>query len=213
MRFPCRFGRRPVVLYTQAVLRLSIFLALALGLTGCAGIQAFDYEREPDPRREEFVIGVGDVIRINVWRMAELSVDAKVRPDGTVTVPLIGDMKAAGRTPTVLRAEIEVALKTYVKDDSAKVTVAVSDVSSYQFTVAGYAERQGSFTASRFLTVTEAIALAGGPSRFASPSKIVIIRPSAGGPRRIPVDLEAIYKGVRPEMNIVILSGDTIYLP
>jgi polysaccharide export outer membrane protein len=112
-----------------------------------------------------------------------------------------------------LRAEIEAALKTYVKDDSAKVTVAVSDVSSYQFTVAGNAERQGAFSASHFVTVTEAIALAGGPSRFASASKIVIIRPSASGPRRIPVDLEAIYKGTHPEMNIVILPGDTIYLP
>lgn len=193
--------------------RLLILWALAIGLTGCAGTQAFDYGQEPDPRREEFVIGVGDVIRINVWHMTDLSVDAKVRPDGTVTMPLIGDMKAAGRTPTLLRGEIEAALKTYVKDDSAKVTVAVSDVNSYHFTVAGNAERQGSFSANRFLTVTEAIALAGGPSRFASASKIVIIRSTASGPRRIPVDLEAIYKGTRPEMNIVILPGDTIYLP
>jgi polysaccharide export outer membrane protein len=145
--------------------------------------------------------------------MTDLSVDAKVRPDGTVTMPLIGDMKAAGRTPTILRAEIEAALKTYVKDDSAKVTVAVSEVNSYQFTVAGNAEHQGSFSAHRFLTVTEAIALAGGPNRFASASNVVVIRSSASGPRRIPVNLEAIYKGARPEMNIVILPGDTIYLP
>lgn len=193
--------------------RLSIIGALAIGLTGCAGIQAFDYDHEPDPRREEFVIGVGDVIRINVWHMPDLSVDAKVRPDGTVTMPLIGDMKAAGRTPTVLRGEIEGGLRAYVKDDSARVTVAVSDVNSYHFTVAGFAEHQGSFSANHFLTVTEALALAGGASRFASPSKTVIIRPSASGPRRIPVDLDAIYKGTRPEMNIVVLSGDTIYLP
>lgn len=201
------------MLYVAVVRRLSILGAMAIGLTGCAGIQAFDYEREPDPRREEFVIGVGDVIRINVWHMPDLSADAKVRPDGTLTMPLIGDMKAAGRTPSVLRAEIEIGLKAYVKDDSARVTVAVSDVNSYHFTVAGYAERQGSFSSNRFLTVTEALALAGGASRFASPSKAVIIRPSAGGPRRIPVNLDAIYKGTRPEMNIVVLSGDTIYLP
>jgi len=187
--------------------------AFAIGLIGCAGIQAFDYGGEPDPRREEFVIGVGDTIRINVWHMPDLSVDAKVRPDGTVTMPLIGDLRAAGRTPTLLRAEIEGALKTYVKDESAKVTVAVSDASSYQFTVLGSAEHQGAFSAHRFVTVTEAIALAGGPTRFASASKIVIIRSSVGGPRRIPVDLDAIYKGTHPEMNIVILPGDMIYMP
>jgi polysaccharide export outer membrane protein len=181
--------------------------------SGCASTEAFDYSQEPDPRQGEFVIGVGDIVRINIWHMPDLSVDAKVRPDGTVTMPLIGDLKAAGRSPTALRGQIEAALKEYVKDDSAKVTVAVSDVNSYHFTVLGNAEHQGSFIANHFVTVTEAMALAGGPSRFASLARVVLIRPSSGGPRRIPIDLSAIYSGKRPEMNLVIMSGDTLYLP
>ena len=184
-----------------------------LAATGCASNQAFDYSQEPDPRRQEFVIGVADMVRINVWHMPDLSVDARVRPDGTVTMPLVGDLTAAGRTPSALRADIESKLKSYIKDDSAKVSVAVSDVSSYRFTVMGNAERQGTFTSQHFVTVTEALALAGGPSRFASLSDVVIIRPTPSGPRRIPIDLTAIYKGTRPEMNIVIVAGDTIYLP
>jgi polysaccharide biosynthesis/export protein len=195
------------------VRRLLILWSVLSATTGCAGIHGFDYGGEPDPRREEFVIGVGDVLRINVWHMPDLSVDAKVRPDGTVTMPLVGDLKAAGQTPTILRARIEDALKSFVKDDSARVTVAVSDVNSYQFTVVGNAANQGSFSVQRFVTITEALALAGGASRFASLSKVVLIRPSSGEPRRIPIDLAAIYSGKSPEMNLVIISGDMIYLP
>ena len=184
-----------------------------LAASGCASNLVFDYEREPDPRRQEFVVGVADVLRINVWHMPDLSIDAKVRPDGTVTMPLVGDLNAAGRTTSAVRSDIETRLKSYIKDDSAKVSVAVSEVNSYQFTVAGNAEHQGLFSSHHFVTVTEAAALAGGPSRFASLSNVVIIRPSPAGPRRIPIDLAAIYSGKRPEMNLVIVAGDTLYLP
>jgi polysaccharide export outer membrane protein len=180
---------------------------------GCASNQAFDYRREPDPRRQEFVIGVADVLRVNVWHMPDLSVDARVRPDGTVTMPLVGDLIAAGRTTSALRGEIETRLSSYVKDDSLQVSVAVFEVNSYQFTVAGNAERQGMFSARNFVTVSEAVALAGGPNRFASLSNVVLIRATPKGPRRIPIDLAAIYSGKRPEMNLVIVAGDTIYLP
>lgn len=184
-----------------------------LAQIGCASNQAFDYGGEPDPRRQEFVIGVADVVRINVWHMPDLSVDAKVRPDGTVTMPLVGDLTAAGRTCSAVRGEIGSRLKSYVKDDSVQVSVAVSEVNSYQFTVAGSVEKQGLYNARGFVTVTEAVALAGGPSRFASLSNVVLIRPTPSGPRRIPVDLAAIYDGKRPEMNLVIVAGDTLYLP
>jgi polysaccharide export outer membrane protein len=198
---------------TITVPRHWILWTALLAAIGCASNQAFDYNREPDPRRQEFVVGVADVVRINVWHMPDLSVDAKVRPDGTVTMPLVGDLVAAGRTTSAVRSDIETRLKSYIKDDSAKVSVAVSEVNSYQFTVAGNAERQGLFSSQHFVTVTEAAALAGGPSRFASLSNVVIIRPSPVGPRRIPIDLAAIYSGKRPEMNLVIVAGDTLYLP
>jgi polysaccharide export outer membrane protein len=186
---------------------------VVLAVAGCASNQAFDYDREPDPRRAEYVIGASDVLRINVWHMADLSVDAKVRPDGTMTMPLVGDFAAAGRTPSALRGEIETRLKSFVKDDSVNVSVAVFEVNSYQFTVVGNAERQGSYSARQFVTVTEALAMAGGPSRFASLSRVVLIRTTPSGPRRIPIDLAAIYSGQRPEMNLAILAGDTLYLP
>jgi polysaccharide biosynthesis/export protein len=182
-------------------------------VNGCASTETFDYARESDPRRTEYVIGPSDVLRINVWHMPELSGDTRVRPDGTLTLALIGDVPASGRTPSIVRADIEVRLKAFVKDDSIQVSVAVAEVNSYQFTVAGFAERPGLFSARQFLTVTEAIAMAGGPSRFASLSKVVLIRTTVSGTRRIPINLGAIYSGEHPEMNLVVAAGDTIHLP
>jgi polysaccharide biosynthesis/export protein len=193
--------------------RLLLFWSAMLATIGCGSTQVFDYSQEPDPRRQEYVVGVADVVRINVWHMPELSVDARVPPDGTVTVPLVGDLPAAGRTVSALRSELESRLKPYVKDDSLKVTVVVSEVNSYQFTLAGNVEHPGLYSAHRYVTVTEAVALAGGPSRFASLSRVVLIRPVASGPRRIPIDLAAIYSGKRSEANLVIIAGDTLYLP
>jgi polysaccharide biosynthesis/export protein len=195
------------------VARELILWSLLLAISGCASTEAFDYSREADPRRQEFVVGVADVLRVNVWHMPDLSVDAKVRPDGTVTLPLVGDLAAAGRTPSALRGEIESRLRSYIKEDSVNVSVAVSEVDSYQFTVAGFAEHPGLFSAHRFLTITEAVALAGGPNRYASLSGVVVIRPTPAGPRRIPINLGAIYSGKHPEMNIIIVAGDTIHLP
>jgi polysaccharide biosynthesis/export protein len=195
------------------VLRRRILWCLCLAAAGCGSSQAFDYSHEPDPRRQEFVIGTADVVRINVWHMPELTLDVRVPPDGTVTLPLIGNLTAAGRTASALQGDIENRLKSYVKDDSPKVTVAVSEVNSYQFTLAGSVEHPGMFSAHRFLTVTEAVSMGGGPSRFGSPSKAVLIRPSSAGPRRIPIDLTAIYNGDRPEMNLVLMAGDTLYVP
>jgi polysaccharide export outer membrane protein len=195
------------------VRRLLILWNVLLAFAGCARTQAFDYSRESDPSRQEYVIGVSDVLRIAVWHMPELSGDAKVRPDGTLTMSLLGDFVAAGRTTSALRAEIESRLKSFVKEESVSVSVAVSEVNSYYFTVAGNAEHQGLFTAHRFVTVTEAIALAGGPNRFAALSRVVIIRQSPTGPRRIPIDLAAIYSGEHPEMNLTIVTGDTLHIP
>jgi polysaccharide export outer membrane protein len=193
--------------------RQLILWSLLLTTAGCGSTRAFNYSQEPDPRRQEYVIGVADVVRINVWHMPELTLDVRVPPDGTVTLPLVGDLTAAGRAASALRGEIETRLKSFVKDDALRVTVAVSEVNSYQFTLAGSFEHPGMFSAHHFLTVTEAVALGGGPSRFGSPSQAVLIRPSSGGPRRIPIDITAIYSGERPEMNIVVMAGDTLYIP
>ena len=174
----------------------------------------YDYSKEPDPRRSEYVIGVADVLSILVWKYPDFSRDVTVRPDGTITLPLIGDLTASGRTPSQLRAVVAAQLSKYVRDESAVVTVAVNTVNSYGFTVSGAVERPGVFSSNKYVTVLEAIQLAGGPNRFANPRATQIMRrDKAGTLRIIPVDYQAVLDGSRPGANLALLAGDQVYVP
>jgi polysaccharide biosynthesis/export protein len=191
-------------------------LVVLAGLaSACKTVQPpYDYAAEPDPRKQEYVLGPSDVLKITVWRNAELSGEAVVRPDGTISLPLLGDLHAAGLTPGQVRAEIAKRLSTFVKDESAIVTVAIGGVNSYRFVVNGNVEHPGVFAANHYVTVVEAIAMAGGPNRFGSPDTTVIIRPGAGGKaRRIPIDYPSILVGAHPEQDLPVLPGDTVYVP
>jgi polysaccharide biosynthesis/export protein len=185
---------------------------LLLALSGC-GPEPYDYSKEPDPRKKEFIVGVSDGLKITVWKNPELSTDAKVRPDGTITMPLIGDLQAAGKTPGQLKEEISRRLSAYVKDESAAVSIAVTEVNSYRFTVSGNFEHAGIFNSKYYVTVAEAIALAGGLNKFASPRRLVIVRTEKGVVRRIPIDYDRVASGEHPEENLVLVSGDTLFAP
>ena len=187
-------------------------LAVVLFSTGCGSIN-YDYSKEPDPRNHEFVIGASDSLKITVWKNADLSTDSKVRPDGTITMPLIGDVHAAGRTPGELKAEISKKLSNFVKSDEATVTIAVTEVNSYRFTVSGNVEHGGIFTSRYYVTAAEAIALAGGLNKFADPRKLVIVRRDDKGLRRVPIDYNRISSGEHPEENLVLISGDNLFAP
>lgn len=193
--------------------------ALLLGVVlaavaGCRSSRTFDYQREPDPRTREYVVGPADQLRINVWRDPDLSLETRVRPDGTFTMPLLGDIRAAGRTPSQIRREVGKQLAKYVKTETAVVTVAVVAVGSYRFAVSGNVERPGVFTSPYYVTVLEAIAMAGGPNRFAAPARSTILRADGTGhTRSIPVNYEGMTAGQTPEQNIVVLAGDNIHVP
>ena len=190
------------------------FLLVLLSACATEG-GAYDYRREPDPRSAEFPIGPGDRLQINVWRDQELSTDARVRPDGAITVPLVGDVRASGRTASQIRDEIQSKLTAFMKSETAKVTVIVAEVRSYYFTVSGNVERPGLYRAGSYVTVLEAITMAGEPNRYASPSRLTVLRrdPGGGNVKRIPIDYETLRKGQRMEQNIVVLSGDNIVVP
>jgi polysaccharide export outer membrane protein len=193
----------------------SRLLVLLLGVAACATTHGpYDYSSEPDPRKGEFILGPSDVLRITVWRNPELSTDAIVRPDGTVSMPLAGDLQAAGHTTGQLKEEIIKRLHAYIKDESLNVTVAVSAINSYRFVVSGAVERPGAYTSNHYVTVAEAMALAGGPNRFADAGGMVIIRVNpAGGTKRIPIDYVGVLAGTRSEENLPVIAGDTIYVP
>lgn len=190
--------------------------ALLLSACGSAVVQPRANEN-PQPLGQpgqEYVIGVGDQLRISVWKNSDLSADSRVRPDGVITMPLVGDIKAAGKTPSQLREYIVERLQTYIKDQTTVVTVAVVEINSYWVTVAGNVALPGLFSTRHYLSVSDAIAMAGGLNRFASPKDIVVVRGIAEGKkRRIPVDYDAVVSGSKPEANLMLVAGDTVYVP
>ncbi|HZJ68095.1 MAG TPA: polysaccharide biosynthesis/export family protein [Kofleriaceae bacterium] len=194
---------------------VSLLVVLALA-AGCSPkIPNYDYAKEPDPRNKELILGVGDVIGINVWENQNLSVEATIRGDGTITMPLVGDLKAAGETPTSLKTRIKTQLQAYVKMQGTEVTVAVKSWKSYRFTIQGEVSKAGVFSSDQFLTVSDALALAGGLTRFAKRNEITLLRKDkkSGEVRHIPLDYESLASGKRPDMNIIVLAGDTIWVP
>lgn len=185
--------------------------ACAALLVGChSSAPPYNYKAEPDPRRTEFQIGPLDVISVVVWKNKDLSADVTVRPDGIVTLPLIGDLKAAGRSPSQLQKEVAKRLSDFIRDDELVVSVGVAVVNSYHFTVMGAVEHAGLFSSKTYVTATEAVAMAGGPNRFAG-DVVYIVR---GKPaRRIPIDLRRATSSEHMDENLVVLAGDMIVVP
>jgi polysaccharide export outer membrane protein len=197
---------------------LHALVASALVLAaGCSStLPNYDYTKEPDPRSRELVLGVGDSISVNVWENKDFNTDATIRPDGTITMPLIGDIKAVGETPSSLKAKIKSRLGEFIRlGTSAEITVAVKSWRSYRFTIQGEVTHAGVFSADQYLTVADAMALAGGPSKFAKRNEITLLRRDGktGDVRRIPLDYDLIASGKRQDMNIYVMTGDTIWVP
>ncbi len=183
-----------------------ICAAAVLAIAGCA-VPTYDYAREPDPRKSEYQVGPLDQLSIMVWNNKELSAEVTVRPDGIITLPLIGDVKAAGRTTTDLQKELVTRYAAFIHSEEVTVAVGVHSVNSYQFTVSGNVERAGVYNSKTYVTAVDAIAMAGGPNRFAG-STIYVVRGSPA--RRIPIDLKRASSGEYPEQNIVLLRGDLV---
>lgn len=193
----------------------AVAMGLSLVAVGCGGpnYARYDYKKEYDPRQHEYIIGVGDAVSITVFHQPDLSGGGTVRPDGIITLPLLGDIPCAGKTPGQVRDAVKERLVAFVKNESAVVTVAVNAANSYKFVVTGNVGRSGAFTQKYYVTVSEAIAMAGGLSKFAS-DDIVILRPDGNGKiREIPINYADVTSGRRPEMDIPIVSGDTLVVP
>jgi polysaccharide biosynthesis/export protein len=200
-----------------SVTAVAMGLAVAALSAACAPAYIYNprnYAKEYDPRKHEYVIGVGDNLEINVWRMPDLSRGALVRPDGFITMPLIGEVYVAGLTPTRVRDEVKKKLSEFVKDETAVITVAINSTNSYRFVVSGNVARPGIFPSAYYVSVSEALALAGGPNQFASTKQILLIRMDSPGKfRHIPINYDAVVSRERPEQDLVLKAGDTIFVP
>jgi polysaccharide export outer membrane protein len=163
-------------------------------------------------RPDTYVIGVGDVLEINVWKEGELSKNVGVRPDGMITLPLIGEMKAIGLTPVQLQEQITASLQKVMSDP--QVVVMVGAVNSLSFNIMGQVYKPGFFPLSRPITILDAIALSGGFRDFAKQKKIYILRTAPDGTQqKIHFNYKQVIKGQNMSQNILVEPRDTIVVP
>ena len=161
----------------------------------------------------DYKIGPEDVVEVIIWRNADLSKVVTVRPDGNISLPLVGDVRAVGMTAVDLAKDIKVRLKDYKNDPS--VSVVVQQVNSYNVFVMGEVIKPGRFQLKSFTTALQAISLAGGFTQFAVKNKIFILRklPGSGAETRINVRYDDIISGADTAQNIVLIPGDTVVVP
>lgn len=189
-----------------------VLLLLAGGLAAtAAGARAAQQPAAAPPQVPEYRIGAGDVLQLFVWREAELTREVTVRMDGVVTVPLLGDVSAAGRSPQQLAAHLQSMLARYL--EAPNVTVSVSQANSARIYVLGMVSKPGVYPLTQPTTVLQALALAGGFKEFAKTGGIVIIREAEGSPSAIPVNYKGIEAGRDLAQNVLLLSGDTVVVP
>ena len=161
---------------------------------------------------DEYIIGAEDVLEIMVWRNEMLSRPRiVVRPDGRISLPLIGDIQAAGLTPNQLKDYIEKRLKDY--QELPTVTVIVSEINSYYIYILGEVRSPGRYQLKSNISVLQAVTLAGGFTNWASPNSMVVLRRSGEKEEKIRVRYKKIISGSRPEENILMKPGDTIIIP
>jgi polysaccharide export outer membrane protein len=164
------------------------------------------------PHDDSFVIGSDDVLAINVWKEPEISRSIPVRSDGRISLPLVGEVQAAGQTPLRLEAEIASRLKSYISEPG--VTVIVQQINSQKFNVLGQVMHPGSYPLTNSPTVLDAIALAGGFRDFAKQKSIYVLRQKDDGSQmRLPFNYKDVIKGTHPAQNVRLQARDTVVIP
>lgn len=163
------------------------------------------------PGNDELVIGPDDVLVINVWKEPEVSQTVPVRPDGKISLPLIGPVMASGLTPTQLQASITRELENYLSHPG--VTVIVHEVKSQRFVVVGQVAKPGGYELQTPMTVLDAIAGAGGPLEYAKLKSIYVLRTGPNGPIRLPFNYKDAIKGKNLGQNVRLQSHDTVVVP
>jgi polysaccharide export outer membrane protein len=175
--------------------------------TGTASGNTPNYAGPMDASR--YIIGPEDSLQITVWKEPTLSGNFPVRPDGMISLVLVGDLPAAGLTPMALSNDITQRLKKYIQDPV--VTVSVLGVNSQRIFLVGEVNKVGPVMLTPGMTPLQAIVSAGGLSQFANSKRIYILRTVAGKQQKFPFNYKAALKG--ENTGITLLPGDTIVVP
>jgi polysaccharide export outer membrane protein len=163
-----------------------------------------------DAGKSDYVIGADDTLHISVWKEPDLSETLPVRPDGKISLPLLGDVDAAGMTPTELGDSVRDKLKKYIADP--RVTVVVTAMNSRRIFVTGEVTHSGAMPLLPHMTMLQALAAAGF-TQFADLKKIYLLRTEGGKQVKHPFNYKDVVKGRHTEQNILLNPGDTVVVP
>ena len=194
----------------------------SLALTGCAGsssgpqLPAASFVAMQEGPGEEYVIGPLDELTIFVWRNPELGASVQVRPDGRITTPLITDMPAVGKTPSMLAEDIKLQLSQYIQEPLVSVIVnKFAGTFSQQARVVGATEKPASIPYRANMTLLDAMISVGGLSEFASGNRAKLIRfdKESGRQREFALRLSDLLKKGDSRANVMLMPGDVIIIP
>jgi len=206
-----------VTLSSRFAVRLLLTGGLVAGLAAPAMAQtpaAAAAAKAPRPADQgvevpaEYVVGAGDVLGINFWRDPDMTGDVTVRPDGRITLPLLGDVDTSGLTPEELKLKITKLASKLIEDPT--VTVIVRTINSRRVFISGAVRTPGAHPVNGPLTVMHLISLAGGLTEYADKKNITIIR--AGQPP-LKFNYNDVEKGKNLAQNILLKPGDQVVVP
>lgn len=203
--------------YQKAINIASVISVLCFMMVqaGCWGpVLSRDYPTSDTTT--EFLLGPEDVLEVTVWKNPDLSRTTAIRPDGHISMPIIGDVQAAGLTAAALSTQIAARYKEYIQVPS--VSVNVKELNSYTVYVLGEVSKPGKFHLKSYITVLQAISLAGGFTNYASKNRLQVVRiidkpNSKRQELHISLSYNDLINGRGEPGNIVLVSGDTLVVP
>jgi len=187
----------------------------AQAATSVAPVLSSDSDAPPDPAPSivpgpAYTIGLGDVLRISVWKEPEFSSTLQVRSDGMISLPLLNDVKAVGSTPMELASSLSEKLKKYV--DDPRVTVIVTQAKPPIIYMVGEVGHHGPMSLTPNMTVLQALVTAG-MTTFANTKKVYVLRMENGVEKKLHVNYKSLVKGKAMNQNILLRPGDMVIVP
>ncbi len=201
---------------------IGLAIGASLVLTGCAGNSAgpqlppATFVAASEQPGEEYIIGPLDELTVFVWRNPELGASVQVRPDGRITTPLITDMPATGKTPSMLAEDIKLQLSQFIEEPLVSVIVnKFAGTFSQQVRIVGATEKPASIPYRANMTLLDAMIAVGGLSEYAAGNKARLIRfdKESGGQKEFALRLGDLLKKGESKANVMLMPGDVIIIP
>jgi len=187
---------------------LFLLLIVSCSKTGYQIIDRDDAKLAALQQNKPYVMGCGDTLRVTVWRHEEASADAVIMPDGKISLPLVGDMSAAGLTVDELKDELNRKYSEYITEPH--VTITVKETNSLKIYVLGEVTKPGEYRLNSYTDVLQALSMAGGFTIYANKSTIHIIRKEGDKKIKIKFNYKEVVAGKNLNQNIPLKPGDVI---